>query len=136
MAKNTDPECPYVHPSDADIAQFMPTIPKACQVRDDSYYSIEDFASSDPTKYELYRAGLLAEGYSQATDADPQAAGPSVRRKSNRPSGTVYPQDLDWSSKWAKEATAEHASQGGTSTAPKVRKTGDSLAAGVAGSTT
>ncbi len=99
------PDAPFIGLSSEDIEEFLPDLPDIGERDPNIFADMDDFAQRDPTRYALYRKGLVAEGYTTSPAShgpDPSSSVvPDVRRKSIHPSGLVYPQDIDWTAGWA-----------------------------------
>ena len=100
---NENKKAPYVEVLPDDLEHFLPALPKAGPRTKNSYRSLTEFAEKDPTHYLVYRYGLVMEGYMTVSSIAPEMSedGKPVHRKSMRPSGEVYPQDMNWGSAWA-----------------------------------
>ena len=104
---HTDKSAIYVHPSEEDVSGWLPTLPEGGLMQDNSYMTLSHFAEIAPEQYLQYCYGLVQEGYrNNSKGDDDSAAEPSpavnVNRRSDRVSGEVLPQDLDWTKPWAK----------------------------------
>lgn len=101
---------PYVDISDEDLEHFLPPLPAIGKRSSNTYASLEEFKDKDPGRYLVYCHGLVEEGYEsppcddESEENDDTAQ--SVHRQTMRPSGTVYPQDMNWAAKWASVKSA------------------------------